>query len=439
MIAREGKGLTRHRFVQVLRLIALAQSRFAFTPENTAAALHASSWLALHGVPLPPPRIGSALQQAAAAAVEVQQAQQTQQTPQRAQQDAAHQAAQQAAPHGSSLVEGDGDLMGSEGSGPAPAAPPPPATVVATAAAAAPLLSTADDDDDLFGLKTLQQRAASHGAAATSSTGEVAAVGQAAAGTEARAAFADRRLSRSLGVSSHSGSNRGFMRVHTGAWEGDDEGGGLCVCGGGGVGRGGVSRGLHLMGLLLVAWWTVQRRMAATAPFPGEQCSRCTHPPPPQPPWSPPLHSRRACRLCSPRCLPSSPCWRRPMALCLRDLRLAAACCIGGGRRATCGDPRMCRRKPSRAARWVGWGGGRAAGKPSACGTGGGAWRAPVLPGGRSTCSAGELLLGCAGPGGQHAGRNLPGLHALHTPRLNPPAPGPATPPSSPGPTAWPG
>ena len=62
MIAREGKGLTRHRFAQVLRLVALAQQSAAdypFTEENATAALHSQAWLALHGAPLPPPRIGA--------------------------------------------------------------------------------------------------------------------------------------------------------------------------------------------------------------------------------------------------------------------------------------------------------------------------------------------------------------------------------------------
>ena len=59
VIAREGKGLARHRFAQVLRLIALAQSgEHEFNQENATAALHSNTWLTLHGAP--PPAVQSA-------------------------------------------------------------------------------------------------------------------------------------------------------------------------------------------------------------------------------------------------------------------------------------------------------------------------------------------------------------------------------------------
>lgn len=58
VVAREGKGLTRQRFRQVLRLVALAQSGLAFTEDNAKAALDPPSWWALHFAPLPPPRLG---------------------------------------------------------------------------------------------------------------------------------------------------------------------------------------------------------------------------------------------------------------------------------------------------------------------------------------------------------------------------------------------
>ncbi|KAL4426187.1 hypothetical protein ABPG77_007469 [Micractinium sp. CCAP 211/92] len=223
VIGREGKGLTRHRFTQVLRLIALAQSDFPFTPENTAAALHATSWVALHGAPLPPPRIGTAAQQAAAAAVAAQQAQQA---PLQQQQQVLQEQPQQAAPPqdvppaapravgAGNPFNDSGDLLGLAVEGAVPAPLPPPATDIASTTTAVPLLSTADNDDDLFGLKALHKRAASHGAA-TTSTDEVAAPQDAACATTADTKSVQRRFSRSLGVSSHSGSTRGSMRVHT--------------------------------------------------------------------------------------------------------------------------------------------------------------------------------------------------------------------------------
>ncbi|GAB4822767.1 hypothetical protein N2152v2_009813 [Parachlorella kessleri] len=55
--AREGVGLSKERFAQMLRLVALAQSGLPFTDHNAAAALDPASWQALHLGPLPAPRI----------------------------------------------------------------------------------------------------------------------------------------------------------------------------------------------------------------------------------------------------------------------------------------------------------------------------------------------------------------------------------------------
>ena len=221
VIAREGKGLSRHRFAQVLRLIALAQcSDYPFTQENAGAALHSNTWLDLHGVPLPPPRVGG-LQaqqpaegvdgQAAAepAAPEQQQQPQQQQQPRpdsvggaQGQADAADSASDASGAAG--LLGGDlalsAGVAGSSGAAPAP---------------------YDYDDDDLFGLRALQVRAASHGA----STSDEAAARAAALATDAAAAAAAedtaapssggmvRRMSRSIAVSDQ---NR-IQRVHTGA------------------------------------------------------------------------------------------------------------------------------------------------------------------------------------------------------------------------------
>ena len=135
MVAREGTGLTRRRFGQVLRLIALAQSGVPFSEENATAALYPHTWHALHGAPLPPPVI---------------------------------QAASNAAP-------------------PAPtgnpfAAAPPSGVLLGDLG-----LPPADAGDDLFGLSALQQQAAPSAAAAVDGS-EPAMPGP---------ALAPRRLSRS--------------------------------------------------------------------------------------------------------------------------------------------------------------------------------------------------------------------------------------------------
>uniref|UniRef100_A0A1D2A7E2 EH domain-containing protein n=2 Tax=Auxenochlorella protothecoides TaxID=3075 RepID=A0A1D2A7E2_AUXPR len=60
VVAREGKGLTEHRFRLMLRLIALAQSEHPFTSKNADVALSPATWLTEHGGPLPAPVFGPA-------------------------------------------------------------------------------------------------------------------------------------------------------------------------------------------------------------------------------------------------------------------------------------------------------------------------------------------------------------------------------------------
>jgi len=232
VIAREGKGLTRYRFAQVLRLIALAQSgTYPFTQENATAALHAASWAALGCDPLPAPRIGSV----ATAGAPQTEGQQHQQQHQQAAPAAGNPfadggvaaepaaAARQQPAAGASAAAGTagiGDLLGDDLLG--SAVPPTSSSVQPTIAPAAAAL---DDDDDLFGLRALQQRAASHGAA--TSIGEGAAAAGAGALDAAAGAAAEepgalqgsggsfgRRLSRSMAVSSQRKPNS-MLRVHT--------------------------------------------------------------------------------------------------------------------------------------------------------------------------------------------------------------------------------
>ena len=202
VIAREGKGLTRHRFSQVLRLIALAQSgSHPFTQENATAALHAASWMALHSTPLPPPRLTAAEAQAAAAgAVASQPPQQQQEEQQQEQQPCIRKAG------GSKdlRVSFDNDLLGL-------AADTTPAAAAAVAAAGEGAAAY-HDDDDLFGLSELQQRAASHGATIAAPS----APGMEAAPLEGEGSGLGRRLSRSIAVSQRDSHRGGLVRVHTG-------------------------------------------------------------------------------------------------------------------------------------------------------------------------------------------------------------------------------
>ena len=217
VIAREGKGLARHRFAQVLRLIALAQSgEHEFNQENATAALHSNTWLTLHGAPLPPPRIGGQADVAAAAA-------------------------------GSSPFGG----MGGGAAGAAAATPIAAAEhsrqqqietsqVVASAAAAdaqaaadvaaatsffgpdhqlgAPAVYN-DDEDDMFGLRALRERAAAHGAAISSGAAAAAAADGEVGSLQPSDTLA-RRLSRSVALSSRTIGNDGSNRAHTSVWAG---------------------------------------------------------------------------------------------------------------------------------------------------------------------------------------------------------------------------
>lgn len=202
--------MTRYRFAQVLRLIALAQSGVQpFTQEYASAALHASSWLALHGTPLPPPRIGSAGQPPQQA----QQAQPARHSPfadntgsSAAQQQ---QSAAMAAPAASAQASAgaSGDLLGADLLLPAaPAVGGPAAAPVAAAASCCD-----DDDDDLFGLRALQARAASHGAAASIDAATAEAAGQ----VEDEGSGLERRLSRSNAVSTRESRKGGTLSMHS--------------------------------------------------------------------------------------------------------------------------------------------------------------------------------------------------------------------------------
>lgn len=209
VIAREGKGVSRHRFAQVLRLIALAQSSsFNFTQENATAALHRHTWMALHGVALPAPQLAVAGQGAAgmplgpqaavaAAADSVREAQPAATpAPAAQQQDAA--GPSPAAPAGASAA-GSVDALFAD-------------SLLGSVATAGP--GAAADDDDLFGLRALQQR---HGAPAGSAGGGAAAAeqeGEAAAGQGTGEGLA-RRLSRSQGVSHRESRKGGLIRIAT--------------------------------------------------------------------------------------------------------------------------------------------------------------------------------------------------------------------------------
>ncbi len=211
VIAREGKGLSRHRFAQVLRLIALAQSgSFPFTQENATAALHRHTWLALHGVPLPPPRLAAAGGSEGTEGV----AQQQQEAAAVAADSSSGEAQQRAAPAPAAQQE--------DAAGPAPAGAAAAGSVDAlfgdgllgSAAAAGP--AAADEDDDLFGLRMLQRR---HGMPAGNAAGGAAA----AAHQEGGAGTAEdageglfRRLSRSQAVSHRDSRKGGLVRIAVG-------------------------------------------------------------------------------------------------------------------------------------------------------------------------------------------------------------------------------
>lgn len=210
VIVREGKGLTRHRFAQVLRLIALAQSeQHEFSQENASAALHSGTWLQLHGTPLPPPRIAHPrAQQLAAASSSPGSAA----SPPVAAGDhgAASQAAglpaeQQMEARGaataSPLSSEAADLFTADAFGGGP-----------SAAFAGPQPYPDDDDDDLFGLRALQERAASHGAVPSVEPAAAPPVaGEEAGLREGTPPSMVRRMSRSLAV-----SRRRLHRVYTG-------------------------------------------------------------------------------------------------------------------------------------------------------------------------------------------------------------------------------
>lgn len=207
VIAREGKGLSRHRFAQVLRLIALAQSSsFPFTQENATAALHRHTWMALHGVALPAPHLAAAGAGEGAAGVPPQ--------PQAAVAAAADDGreAQQAATPAPAAQQRDAAGPSLAAAADAPAAGSVDALfgdgLLGSVAAAGPDTAAADDDD-LFGLRALQQR---HGAPAGS-----AAEGAAAAEQEGEAPEEGlvRRLSRSQAVSHRESRKGGLVRIAT--------------------------------------------------------------------------------------------------------------------------------------------------------------------------------------------------------------------------------
>ncbi|KAL4853623.1 Type II inositol polyphosphate 5-phosphatase 15 [Chlorella vulgaris] len=242
VIAREGKGLSRHRFAQVLRLIALAQSgEYEFSQQNASAALLTSTWLELHGAPLPPPHIAHPqAQQAAAACMERGALQPALVTP------AAWASEQQP-----QQWRGDGsDTSSASASSPpsgafsaaaaAPAAAAPAAADLGALCFDGPDLTLGgggaampphsqpfpqhDDDDDLFGLRALRQRAVSHGAAESSEaaeaeTGDAAPRGDGEGGegpqppSEPAGVGMVRRMSRSVRVS----EQHRIQRTHTGA------------------------------------------------------------------------------------------------------------------------------------------------------------------------------------------------------------------------------
>lgn len=195
VIAREGKGLSRHRFAQVLRLIALAQSGLPFNEENAKAALDPQAWRTLHAVPLPPPRLLSpaAVQQQEEAPILVTA------SPAAARPLVGNPFAmpevQALQPSAAGTLN---DLLGL-GSSAVPSAPPPSLprdALLGVTLSGSMEQPAAADDDDLFGLAALHERRGS-GAQASSSEAQL---------VQARGLGSLRRLSRIHG------SNRDRMQ-----------------------------------------------------------------------------------------------------------------------------------------------------------------------------------------------------------------------------------
>jgi hypothetical protein len=157
--AQAGKGLSRRRFSQALRLVALAQSGLGFTPEAAAAALGGPrAWAARGGGPLPPPRVLPAAAAAAAGleflgvvGVEVE-----------TQQGGSLRGALSRSLHRSQRVD-DGAVAAAVARAEAReagAAAGPHASLDLLSDFSIPEGAPCDDDDDIFGLASLRQAAA---------------------------------------------------------------------------------------------------------------------------------------------------------------------------------------------------------------------------------------------------------------------------------------